>query len=162
MKFMPRATTRRSTSRARGGSSGSPQISGPVRRIAPKPSLTTSRSPRRMVGWPAAKAPLSGPLGFVMAGQNSRPDTAQKGREGGRGLAPPTLFATLSRSPHFALFRGVAGVSEPANLVEDFMRKAFVVALACTLGSAAALGCEDKSAPPTPAPTASAAAATPT
>src|ERR1700677_4719309 len=56
MRFIPSDTTRRRTSRARAGSSGSPHASGPGRRIAPKPSRTTSRSPRRIVDGPWAKA----------------------------------------------------------------------------------------------------------
>src|SRR3954447_17532826 len=45
MKFTPSSTARRSTRRHSSGSSGSPQIPRPVRRIAPKPSRFTLSSP---------------------------------------------------------------------------------------------------------------------
>src|SRR5258706_302902 len=46
---MPSSTTRRSTVRARAGSSGSPQTSLPGRRIAPKPRRFTFKSPSVIV-----------------------------------------------------------------------------------------------------------------
>src|SRR5918992_379531 len=54
IKFMPNSTALLSTDLASSGSSGSPQIPGPVMRIAPKPRRFTLRSPRASV--PAAAA----------------------------------------------------------------------------------------------------------
>src|SRR5262245_3387006 len=45
MKFTPSSTTRRNTALATSRSGGSPQMPGPVIRIAPKPMRCTVRSP---------------------------------------------------------------------------------------------------------------------
>ena len=45
MRLTPSSTARRSTRRASSGSSGSPKIPRPVRRMAPKPNRLTMRSP---------------------------------------------------------------------------------------------------------------------
>src|SRR5436190_24131515 len=55
MKLTPSSTARRSTSLARPGSTGEPQIPSPVSRIAPNPRRRTSRSPPKVMV-PAAEA----------------------------------------------------------------------------------------------------------
>jgi hypothetical protein len=58
MRFIPSSTARRSTRRACSGSSGSPKIPRPVRRIAPKPMRLTRRSP------PKGNVPASAAFGL--------------------------------------------------------------------------------------------------
>ena len=60
-RFTPSSTTRRSNAFAASRSGGSPQMPGPVTRMAPKPMRLTVRSPIPMV--PAAAALKEG---FVM------------------------------------------------------------------------------------------------
>jgi hypothetical protein len=58
MRFTPNSTARRSIRRASSGSSGSPRIPFPVRRMAPGPKrLTTRSSPRANVPAAAASGP---------------------------------------------------------------------------------------------------------
>ena len=69
MKLTPSSTARRSAARAGSRSGGSPQIPGPVTRIAPNPIRLTVRSPPMLTTPAAAALTLSG---WAMRGFPSR------------------------------------------------------------------------------------------
>src|ERR1700690_1085323 len=132
MRFIPSETTRRRTSLTRAASSGGPQTSGPGSRIAPKPSRTTSRSPRRMVEGAWAKSgtfaafigpPLLGPgtrpKGKVFADCVRRDASPQRTCEVRKGFEPfYSGFANRSLTtwlPH--RFRRYVRYLEPMRIV---------------------------------------------
>jgi len=91
MKFTPSSTARRNTRMASSWSRGSPQMPGPVRRIAPKPSRTTGMSP------PMRNVPLSSAGGVILSVVMTSPShedgtgrlRADYGGAAGADLDPP-------------------------------------------------------------------------
>ncbi len=103
MKSTPSSTARRSTRRASSGSAGSPQIPGPVIRMAPYPMRVTSRSS------PRVKVPLAAAGEADMGGP-------QVGRGGSTGFERATTLdevrpTTVSVSAPVPVDRGTGPVT---------------------------------------------------
>src|SRR6185312_2506721 len=91
MKLTPSSTTRRSVAMARSRLGGSPQMPGPVIRMAPNPSRLTVRSPpTSMVPAAAAVGCASTRYLLLVTVSLSRlaPRTGAGGRRRGRGTVP--------------------------------------------------------------------------